>query len=101
MATSSFSTALDEHLLKSVGVAPDSATPTDLMLAVSGLARQQLSARWVETQTRERAAKARRVYYLSMEFLIGRTMSNALAALELRGPAAAAVADHANGRPGT
>jgi glycogen phosphorylase len=96
VTTSSFAHALDDHLLKSVGVAPDSATPTDLMLAVSGLARQQLSARWVETQTRERDAKARRVYYLSMEFLIGRTMSNALAALDLRGPAAAAVAEHAN-----
>ena len=96
MTSSSFATALDEQLLKSVGVAPEAATPSNLMQAVSELARQQLSARWVETQRRERGQKARRVYYLSMEFLIGRTMSNALAALELRGPAAAAVAEHAN-----
>ena len=96
MASSSFSTALDEQLLKSVGVAPDGATPSTLMQGVSELARQQLSARWVETQARERAHKARRVYYLSMEFLIGRTLSNALAALELRDPAAAAIAEHAN-----
>ena len=96
MTTPSFAQALDDHLLKTVGVAPASATPTDLMLGVAGLARQQLSARWVATQSNERAAKARRVYYLSMEFLIGRTMSNALAALDLRGPAAAAVAEHAN-----
>ena len=96
MASSSFSTALDEQLLKSVGVAPDGATPSNLMQGVSELARQQLSARWVETQRRERKTKARRVYYLSMEFLIGRTLSNALAALDLGGPAAAAVAEHAN-----
>jgi len=34
--------------------------------------------------------KARRIYYLSMEFLIGRAMNNALAALGLRDQAAAA-----------
>nr|WP_315430747.1 glycogen/starch/alpha-glucan phosphorylase [uncultured Albidiferax sp.] len=80
--------AITQHLLNTVGVNPTDATPNDLMLAVSHVARQQLSQRWVETQTREAAAKARRVVYLSMEFLMGRTLSNALGALELRGAAA-------------
>ena len=80
--------AITQHLLNTVGVNPADATPNDLMLAVSHVARQQLSQRWVETQTREAAAKARRVVYLSMEFLMGRTLSNALGALELRGAAA-------------
>jgi len=78
-------TRIEDHLLKTVGVDPAQATPTDLMLAVSQVAREGLSRRWVATQARERAEKARRVYYLSMEFLIGRTMSNALAALDLGG----------------
>jgi glycogen phosphorylase len=95
VTTPSLSTALNEELLKKVGVAPADATPSNLMQGVSELARQQLSARWVRTQQQERTGKARRVYYLSMEFLIGRTLSNALAALEMRGPAAAAVAEHA------
>ena len=81
---------IEEHLLRTVGVAPADASPTDLMQAVSQVARQQLSQRWVETQARDRAAKARRVVYLSMEFLMGRTLSNALAALGLTGSAARA-----------
>jgi starch phosphorylase len=86
---------INEQLLKTVGVAADQATPTELMQAVAQVARQQLSERWVRTQAADREAKARRVYYLSMEFLIGRTLSNALAALDLRGGAAAGIEEHA------
>jgi starch phosphorylase len=91
----SVQSGVERLLLQTVGVNPPDATPTDLMQAVSQMARQQLSTRWVQTQARERAEKARRVYYMSMEFLIGRTLSNALAALDLRSDAAAAVAAHA------
>ena len=87
--------AVEEQLLDDVGVAPNDAGASDLMRAVSRVARRQLSQRWVETQAVQRETKARRVYYLSMEFLIGRTLSNALAALDLRSPAAAAMARHA------
>ena len=86
---------VDEHLLTTVGVAPNEATASDLMLAVSQTARQQLSERWVQAQALERVAKVRRVYYLSMEFLMGRSLGNALAALDLREDAAAAVQAHA------
>ncbi len=91
----SMASELDDHLLKTVGVAPAQATSTELMQAVSQVAREQLSRRWVATQASERDAKARRVYYLSMEFLIGRTLGNALAALDLGEGAAAAVQQHA------
>ena len=74
---------IDEHLLNTVGVDPARATPTELMQASALIAREQLSKRWVATQTADRAEKARRVVYLSMEFLMGRTLSNALAALDL------------------
>ncbi|MBC7731854.1 MAG: glycogen/starch/alpha-glucan phosphorylase [Bacteriovorax sp.] len=86
---------IDEELLDNVGVEPSAASQPELMLAVSQVARRRLSQRWVETQAAQRAAKARRVYYLSMEFLMGRTLSNALAALELRGEAAEALNAHA------
>jgi starch phosphorylase len=88
--------AVDAHLLQTVGVAPAQAGTTDLMQAVAQVAREQLSRRWVATQARERESQARRVYYLSMEFLIGRTMGNALAALGLADGAAAAVQQHAH-----
>ena len=92
-AAVAFSTRLGEHLLKTVGVCPADATPTELMHGVAQVAREELSRRWVETQAADR--KARRVYYLSMEFLIGRTLGNALAALELTEGAAAGLAERA------
>ena len=86
---------IEEHLLNTVGVASDNATRTDLMQAVAQVARQQLSQRWVETQAKERAEKARRVVYLSMEFLMGRTLGNALAALNLTAGAKQGLVQHA------
>jgi starch phosphorylase len=86
---------IDDHLVKTIGVPVERAGPIDLMLATAQVAREQLSRRWVETRARERAQGARRVYYLSMEFLIGRSLSNALSALALDGPAAQALAEHA------
>ena len=86
---------IEEHLLSTVGVASENATPTDLMQAVAQVARQQLSRRWVETQAQQRADKARRVVYLSMEFLMGRTLSNALGALNLTSGAAQGLVQHA------
>ena len=65
------------------------------MHAVAQVAREQLSQRWVAGDQADRAAKARRVYYLSMEFLIGRSLSNALGALDLTADMAQAARDYA------
>ena len=90
-SSAAVSDAIDQQLLDTVGVAAQDASPIELMQSVSQVARRQLSRRWVKTQAEQRAAKARRVYYLSMEFLMGRTLGNALAALDLRGDAAKAM----------
>jgi starch phosphorylase len=86
---------IDEHLLKTLGVEAAQAGPGDLLRAVAHLAREQLAERLVRTHAADRADKARRVYYLSMEFLMGRTLGNALAALDLTDGAAAGAARHA------
>ncbi len=86
---------IDELLLRSIAVQPERATTSVVLLAVSQLAREELAGRWVRTQAADRAKKARRVYYLSMEFLMGRTLGNALAALGLESGVAAAAAAHA------
>ena len=91
--TDTLASELDRQLLAHVGVAPAAGTHADLMAALAEAARQRLSQRWVATQAAQRGA--RRVYYLSMEFLMGRTLGNALAALELQGAAAEALAQRA------
>jgi starch phosphorylase len=68
----------------------------DQMQTLSHLAREQLARRWAATHAQDTAAKPKRVYYLSMEFLMGRSLSNALDALDLTGPAAQALQAHAH-----
>ncbi|MEO8857606.1 MAG: glycogen/starch/alpha-glucan phosphorylase [Burkholderiaceae bacterium] len=87
--------AIGSHLLQRIAVDPARASTSDFTQALAQLTREQLAQRWVHTQDRERDAKARRVYYLSMEFLIGRSLSNALAALDLTGPAAEGLQQYA------
>ncbi len=86
---------LDDILLHQVGVEPSQASDTQLMQATALWARAQLSKRWVSTQAREHQAKARRVVYLSMEFLMGRTLNNALASLDMGEAARQRLQDHA------
>ena len=45
--------------------------------------RDQLVSRWRETRERYRAEEPKRVSYLSLEFLMGRTLHNALSNLQL------------------
>ena len=65
--------------------------------AVSRAARWVLAERWAATQAADaaRGAAVRRVHYLSMEFLMGRALRNALAALEFEGEVAALTEGHA------
>ena len=94
-AADSLADRVERHLLHTVGVAPAEAAPVELMSAVSQVARAELSRRWVAGDAADRHAKARRVYYLSMEFLIGRSLGNALAALGLDSAAAGSMGQHA------
>ncbi len=87
--------AIHEHLLATVAADPAAATAHQMMNAVAQHARGQLARRWVAGARQDRQAKARRVYYLSMEFLMGRTMANAIEALGLQGAAAQAASSRA------
>ncbi len=60
-----------------------SASSHDWMMALAHLARNRLAERWVAHRTDDRKRHSKTVNYLSMEFLIGRMLRNALDALGL------------------
>ncbi|MCL2658664.1 MAG: glycogen/starch/alpha-glucan phosphorylase [Betaproteobacteria bacterium] len=78
-----FGAAVERHLMQDMGVAPLMANAWDWMQATAMATRDRLADRWVETQRDDVTNQVRRAYYLSAEFLIGRAMSHALAALGL------------------
>ncbi len=55
-----------------------SATKADLYLALAYAVRDLLASRWLNTQQSYYINDSKRVYYISMEFLMGRTLGNAL-----------------------
>jgi glycogen phosphorylase len=83
-----------DRLTRSLGKEPETATPRDIYDALSLGIHEELSARWLATQRRVARARVKRLCYLSVEFLPGRSLVNALASLdsELIEEARAAVA---------
>ena len=75
--------AISNKLMYQIGKNPESARPEDWLHAVSYAVRDHLVERWMKTIRHSYSQDVKRVYYLSMEFLIGRSFSNALLALEL------------------
>ncbi|MFO0800909.1 MAG: glycogen/starch/alpha-glucan phosphorylase [Gemmataceae bacterium] len=57
-------------------IEPAAATPREQFEALSAAVRDVLAQRWVETSRRHDTANPKQVYYLSMEFLIGRSLAN-------------------------
>ncbi len=71
--------ALYERHLTFDQVVPDTETSArDKYEAIARSVRDVLSQRWLKTEQTYRQRKARRVYYLSMEFLLGRSLENNL-----------------------
>ena len=91
--TLAFRSEIDDKLLKSVAAEPATANTKEIYKAISQIARDQLAARWVKTQIADRKKKTRRIYYMSMEFLIGRSLNNALSALDMHSTAEAAFSE--------
>ena len=66
----------DHYLLTNQLLDPTLARPRQKFEAIARFVRDLLAHRWIKTrQTRERE-NPKRIYYLSMEFLIGRTLNN-------------------------
>jgi starch phosphorylase len=82
LAVGSVRVALLDSLTRSLGKDPRTATPRDFYDALSLAVREELTARWLATQRRIQQSHAKRVCYLSVEFLPGRSLVNALSSLD-------------------
>jgi len=70
--------ALANRMIFSVGKDTYTATDRDWFHSVAYVVRDRLIERWMETMRSYYTDDAKRVYYLSLEFLIGRTLTNSL-----------------------
>ncbi len=75
---SSVKQSMNNHLIFSVGKDTITATHRDWFFALAKVVRERLIERWMETMRRYYHNDAKRVYYLSMEFLIGRSLMNSV-----------------------
>src|SRR5215469_10076910 len=66
----------ERHLLFDDVVEPIAAGARERFEAAARSVRDVLSQRWVETERTYRRENPKRIYYLSMEFLIGRQLGN-------------------------
>src|SRR5215470_11496367 len=66
----------ERHLLFDSVVATSEAGPRERFEAFARSVRDVLSQRWVRTEQTYQRENPKRVYYLSMEFLIGRSLAN-------------------------
>jgi starch phosphorylase len=64
------------HLHYTLGASHLQQSDRERYLSFSLALRDQLIQRWIDTQDSYHLAKTRRVYYLSMEFLMGRMLDN-------------------------
>jgi starch phosphorylase len=78
LTTDDLKREIARHLLSYLGRDPQRANCNDLCKAVSYVMRDMLVDRWIKTQKGYYAGKQKRVYYLSLEFLIGRSLGNCL-----------------------
>ncbi len=78
-----FKRSIATKLAYSLGKDPDNATRYDWYSALCLVLRDRLVSRWHDTQKRIRNQGSRKVYYLSLEFLMGRGMTNAAVNLDL------------------
>lgn len=75
-----------ETLKYTMGVDSYSATDQDRYMALAYAVRDRLINQWLQTQRTHHDKDVKRVYYLSMEFLMGRAMGNNVINSGIEGP---------------
>lgn len=88
-----FQEQVRQHARYSLAKEWESLSTRDLVMAISLATRDFAVDRLLATEERYSNANAKRVYYLSMEFLMGQSLRNNLVCLELIEPCRKAMAD--------
>lgn len=73
----------ERHLTFDQVLRDTEATARDKYEAIARSVRDVLSQRWLKTEETYRQRNAKRVYYLSMEFLLGRSLANNITNLQI------------------
>ena len=76
--SANFKQAILKHLTYTLARDQGSATPRDWWIATASAVREQILARLLATQAVHNKENVRRLYYLSLEYLMGRLMENNL-----------------------
>jgi starch phosphorylase len=84
--------AILNKLTYSCSTTPSNAGPYDWYLATVLAVRDRMVDRWLESEQRTERKHSKRVYYLSIEYLIGRLLFDTLINLRLLGTARTALA---------
>ena len=74
--------SLANRLMYSIGKDPLTATERDWFYSSAAVVRERLIERWMETMRSYYREDTKRVYYFSMEFLMGRTLMNSMLNIE-------------------
>jgi glycogen phosphorylase len=85
--------AIADHITFTLATDPGFMTDRDLYMSTAWSIRDRLAERWAATQRSYQQNDAKRVYYLSLEFLMGRTLGNALLNLGMEDATAEALAE--------
>ena len=91
MSTPGLRKNFERHLRRTLARDRYSASDRDRYYALALAVRDQLVERWIATQQEHHRKNAKRVYYLSLEFLIGRMMGNNVINLKMEDTCRAAM----------
>ncbi len=92
-STESIKDNIIHHLMSFQGRDPERSGASDIYKALAYTLRDIMVEKWIKTQKTFYAKKKKRVYYLSLEFLIGRSLENSLLNLGIHDEAVQAIAD--------
>jgi glycogen phosphorylase len=85
--------SIGNHLKYSQAKNWQTSTPLDQYNSVALTVRDRLVERWINTQHEYHEKDPKRIYYLSMEFLVGRALSNYLVNLDFKNDFYTAIKD--------